>query len=113
MLISSVGADPESAAFYTRVKGETEAALAREGYSTLIILRPSLLLGERQEPRPAERLAQRISRRVSPAMIGPLRRYRPIEAADVARVMVRLAGAGLRGVHVVESERITAEVQPA
>lgn len=111
LVVSSAGADSESISFYARVKGETEQALTREAYPTLVILRPSLLLGERRERRPAERIAQRISRRVSPAMVGPLRRYRPIEAAHVGRALVRLATAGLTGTHVIESERIAAVAQ--
>ena len=51
-LVSSTGADARSRVFYSRVKGEIEAALHAVGFDTLVILRPSLLLGERSESRP-------------------------------------------------------------
>src|SRR3954471_1668824 len=50
--VSALGADPTSRVFYNRVKGETEAALAVLGFSTLGIFRPSLLLGPRAQLRP-------------------------------------------------------------
>ena len=106
VLVSSLGADPKAWSFYTRVKGETEIAVANEGYASVVILRPSLLLGDREERRPLERLAQVVARRLAPVMIGPLRRVRPVEAAVVARAMVRLATSDLRGTRIVESEQI-------
>lgn len=112
VLVSSLGADPAARSFYLRVKGEIEDAVAREGYASLVILRPSLLLGDRPERRPLERVAQRVSRRLAPVMIGPLRRVRPVEATAVARAMVRLATSDLRGTRVVESEEIAEEGRP-
>ena len=109
ILVSSLGADPGAQTFYARVKGETEAAVAREGFATLVILRPSLLLGGREERRPLERVAQRVFRRLVPVLVGPLRRARPIEATVVARAMVRLAASSPDGRHIVESHRIAEE----
>jgi len=40
------------------------------------------------------------------AMVGPLRKYRPIAAATVAEAMVRVALRAPRGVHVYESDEI-------
>jgi len=106
VLISSIGAASGARSFYLKVKGETEAAVSTIGYPTLVILRPSLLLGSRPERRPLEQLAQAALRRLSWAMVGPLRRFRPIEAAVVARAMVRLAASPLRGSRLVESDAI-------
>jgi uncharacterized protein YbjT (DUF2867 family) len=64
------------------------------------ILRPSLLLGERAESRPAERLAQLVSPLLSPLLVGPLKPYRPVEAAEVAQALLRLALAPAQGVHI-------------
>jgi nucleoside-diphosphate-sugar epimerase len=52
-----LGADPKSSIFYNRVKGEMEQALRAQDWPQLTICRPSLLLGERTEPRLAEQLA--------------------------------------------------------
>ena len=51
LLVSSVGADPDSGMFYSRVKGEVETAIAAVGFRLVTIARPSLLLGPRTERR--------------------------------------------------------------
>jgi uncharacterized protein YbjT (DUF2867 family) len=104
LVVSALGADPTSRIFYNRVKGEMEAAVKRLPYRAVWILRPSLLLGERTEKR-GERIAAALARPLTPLMAGPLRRYRPVEARDVARAMLRLAKSEGTG-GVVESEEI-------
>lgn len=108
ILVSSVGADPSSRMFYNRVKGESERAVMEFSFALVVILRPSLLLGEREELRPGEKIAQWITWPVAPLMIGPLARYRPVPAREVARAMIRLALLGEDGVRIVESEEIPA-----
>lgn len=49
MLVSSVGADPDSLFFYTRVKGELEEALKALDFWALHLFRPSVLMGDRKE----------------------------------------------------------------
>jgi uncharacterized protein YbjT (DUF2867 family) len=107
LVVSALGADPGSRIFYNRVKGEMERAVRALPFRAVWVLRPSLLLGERAEPRRGERIAEAISRPLRPLMLGPLRRWRPIDARSVALAMLRLAGsAGAGG--VVESEEIEA-----
>ena len=105
-LVSSMGADPNSRVFYSRVKGEAEAAVRALPWRTLGILRPSLILGRRAERRPAERLAQLAARALGPLMRGPLARYRAIAAADVAEAMARLARHPRSGTRVYESDEL-------
>lgn len=107
-LVTSNGADPRSAVFYSRVKGELEAAVSALAFETVHILRPSLLLGARADRRPAEALAQRLAPLVSPLLMGPLRRYRPISGTAVARAMLALAAGSDTGVHIHESDRLQA-----
>src|SRR6267378_5746788 len=57
LLVSAIGADPESRLFYSRVKGETETAIRKLAYQSIQIFRPSLLLGARPEFRLGERIA--------------------------------------------------------
>jgi uncharacterized protein YbjT (DUF2867 family) len=106
-LVSSLGADAASRSFYLRVKGETEEALMVLGFEVLNIFRPSLLLGPRTGSRPGERLAQAALWVAEPLLLGGLRKYRAIEAATVARAMLRVSFArGERGVRVFESDEI-------
>ena len=106
LLVSAAGADAGSRLFYNRVKGETEAAVAALRFEGVALLRPSLLLGTRAERRPAEALAQKVAPLVSPLLRGSLRKCRAIHGATVAAALVRLAGEGVHGTVVVESDRI-------
>jgi uncharacterized protein YbjT (DUF2867 family) len=106
LLVSALGANVRAAAFYSRVKGEIEKAVAALPFRAVHMFRPSLLVGDRDEFRPAERLAVLLAAPLSVALVGRLRRYRPIEASVVAACMVRTAKRGLAGRHVYESEQI-------
>jgi uncharacterized protein YbjT (DUF2867 family) len=89
--ISSVGANAKSHNFYLRVKGELEnAIIGMSGLDNACAVRPSLLLGEREEMRPAEKLASVISPFLSPLLVGGLMKYKPVQAADVAAQMISL-----------------------
>lgn len=92
IVVSSVGASAQSGNFYLRVKGETERALNDMGFERVDLLRPGLLLGEREESRPGEAIARALTPFTNPLMRGPLRRYRGIAASDVAAAAVALLG---------------------
>lgn len=106
ILVSSVGADPNSTNFYLRTKGELEQSMASLPFQALHILRPSLLLGKRAESRPAESLAMIAAKIVQYLCAGPLRRYRPIAATTVGRAMVAAAKTGKQGVSMYEYAEI-------
>jgi uncharacterized protein YbjT (DUF2867 family) len=91
VLVSSVGADPRSPNFYLRCKGEAEEAVAGLGFTRLVALRPSLLLGAREGSRPGEALGRAVTPLLNPLLLGPLRRYRGIPADAVASAAVRAA----------------------
>lgn len=88
-LVSSIGADAKSSNFYLRVKGELERRLIRMGYRSLHIFQPSFLLGQRGERRRGEKMGIAVARSLEFLMVGPLKKYRPIEAQDVGRAMIR------------------------
>lgn len=100
LVVSAAGASARSPAFYSRVKARMEQAVRDIGFEAVHIVRPSLLLGDRAESRPAERLFQWLAPLYSPFLRGPLRRYRPVEASDVAAAMIRLADSPATGAHV-------------
>ncbi|MBF7075009.1 NAD(P)H-binding protein [Glaciecola sp. MH2013] len=89
--ISSVGANAKSKNFYLRVKGELEnAILSMPQLDNAAAVRPSLLIGERAETRFAENMGISFAKFLSPIMRGPLAKYRPVSAAQVARQMIEL-----------------------
>lgn len=90
VVVSALGADPASRVFYNRVKGEAEQALGALGLPSLVVLRPSLLDGERALPRPGERLALTLTRPIR-ALLP--RSIRPVRDSDVAATMLAAARA--------------------
>ena len=110
LLVSAIGADPDSRVFYSRVKGEVESAIRKLPYRAVQIFRPGLLLGHRAEFRLGERMAMYIAPVVQPLLVRPLRRYRSIQARDVARAMERIAREAPRGPNVWEYDGMRANV---
>lgn len=88
VVVSALGADAGSHVFYNRVKGEMERDLAALGLASLVIVRPSLLAGDREGFRLGERLAL-IATRPLRALLPA--RIRPVAAADVAQSMLNAA----------------------
>jgi uncharacterized protein YbjT (DUF2867 family) len=109
--VTDVAADDAFCCLGTTIKtagSQEEAAVRQLPYRGVQIFRPSFLMGHRAEGRLAERIALPIARAVAPLLIGPLRRYRPIDAADVARAMVQIAKEAPRGPNVFEYDGIIA-----
>ena len=106
-LVSALGADPRSAVFYSRVKGEAEAAIEALGFEQLVIAQPSLLLGDRealgQAARPGEALAQRLSPLL--AAFTPAR-WRPIAAERVAAGLLAALAQRGRGLHRISNAEL-------
>jgi uncharacterized protein YbjT (DUF2867 family) len=105
-LVSSIGADPSSLIYYSQVKGEIEAAVSKLNFKGVHIFRPSLLLGRRQERRSLEAFVAKVSVPVWSAMVGPLKKYRPIPAEMIAKAMVQAATESRVGKYVYESDKI-------
>ena len=107
VVISAMGADTQSRFFYNRIKGEMEAAVQLLEYPCLRIIRPSLLLGSRDEFRFAEKLGIYLAPVLKVLLRGAMEKYRPVEAETVARFMVSVAGKQpISGIHVYESNMI-------
>ena len=111
-VVSSLGADAISSNFYSRVKGEMEAALAALGFSSLVIARPSLLAGDRATLGQPARLGERLMLAAT-APLAPLmpKAWRPIHATTVARGMraaLRQAAPGTRIVNSGELQELGA-----
>jgi len=84
LVVSAHGANAHSPFFYNRVKGEMENALRHQGWPRLTLVRPSLLLGERHQPRGGE------------SLFAPLFKllpgnWRAVAARDVAQSMLDAA----------------------
>lgn len=90
-LVSSIGASVTTSNFYLHTKGETEAFLRSAGLRSVHIYRPSLLLGKRAEFRFGEKLGTWLYGAFSWLMLGPLRKYKGIQADKVAAAMLHFS----------------------
>ncbi len=90
VLVSAQGADAGSLFFYNQVKGELEQHVQKSSLTTISILRPSLLLGERHDSRMLEDTAQKLFKGLS-HLVPDTFKYKPVTAAQVAHTMVEVA----------------------
>jgi uncharacterized protein YbjT (DUF2867 family) len=103
-VVSATGANVDSRVFYSRVKGEMQAAVAQLGFESVTFAQPALLLGDRvalgQPKRSGEVWAERLF-----APIGWLvpKGIRPIHARDVAAALMAATLEGKRGVQMLSS----------
>lgn len=105
-LVSSVGANAKAASFYLRTKGQLEETIVGLGFEQTVIVRPSVLIGQRTEFRLGEEVAILLLKLFSPVMLGGLRKYKGIKASTVAAGLVRAVNPGIPGVRIIESDRI-------
>jgi uncharacterized protein YbjT (DUF2867 family) len=100
-LVTAIGASEKSMFFYSKVKGRIENEVKKIPYASLVIYRPSMLLGPRNEVRTGEEIAK-----VFMNVFGFLfpRNTKAVHASQVARAMVHHANAGFsEGIHVILS----------
>ena len=105
IFISSGYANSKSSGDYLRFKGLVEEELISLNFNNLGILRPSFLLGNRKEKRIGEKMGIIIFQLLSPLMMGPLKRMRPIHVKTVAGAMIKIAQSELNQ-KIFESDEI-------
>lgn len=89
--VSSGYANPKSSGEYLKFKGLVEEEIKNLNFDKIGIMRPSFLLGERQEERVGEKFGIIIFKLLTPILIGSFRKMRPIQSEIVARAMIKLA----------------------
>ena len=98
-VVSSMGANSQSSVFYNRVKGEMEVSLARMGFKSLVIARPSLIDGDRaalgQLERASEGIGLLLARGLRPLLPT---NYRSIKASDISHALICAVKTGTPGV---------------
>jgi len=105
LLVSAVGAKPDSWIFYSSVKGRCENKIRAMGYPRLSVFRPSLLIGKRNESRPGEKLGIFLSKYIDPLLRGGLQKYRSVSAERLASDMIQIAFRTEPGFRVYEYGR--------
>ena len=103
VLVSSIGSDPKSKVFYTRMKGALDEAVKKLGYESCFILRPTSLI-RKESDRFGEKAGVVILRALN--AIGLLRSLAPIPTEAVAAAMISLAKSGRQGVEIISSQDV-------
>lgn len=103
VLVSSVGANSKSNNFYLKLKGETDEAVKASGIKIIHIMRPSVLLGERNESRLGEKFGKAVLTAFS--FLTPSK-YKPIQGKDVAKAMLAVSKKNEEGYFVHENAEI-------
>jgi uncharacterized protein YbjT (DUF2867 family) len=100
-IVTAMGASEKSLSFYYRTKGDVERAIKDVGFRSLTICRPSLIGGERNEARRAERAALAVLRFLAPVLPGKLR----INPADtIASSLLDAVTAADQGCHWIHAD---------
>jgi uncharacterized protein YbjT (DUF2867 family) len=89
-VISSIGANESSKNYYLRIKGEMEKGILSLNLDNTVVVRPSMLFGERKEKRTGEVVGKVVMKAFQPVLLGNLMKYRAIHARDVAKAMILL-----------------------
>lgn len=103
VLVSAMGADPKSRIFYNRIKGNMEQEVSKTNIETVIFVRPSLIIGNRNEFRLGERIGIVLAKVFS--FLIPAK-YKGIKASDIAEAMYKLAFNAEKGRMIVESDAL-------
>ena len=88
IFVSALYANPKSSGEYIRFKGQVEEELKELNFPKLAILRPSFLLGNRKEKRVSETIGIFVFKLLSPLLLGPLKKMKPIHSETVAKAMI-------------------------
>jgi uncharacterized protein YbjT (DUF2867 family) len=91
--ISALGAKSDSMFFYNQVKGKIEEKLSSDNIE-VIIVRPGLLVGKREEFRLLEKLSITLFQDISKLFPKGLKKYAPVKASIVAETLIELALTG-------------------
>ncbi len=88
VLISSIGADPQSKIFYARMKGELEDAVKQLGFPSCFILQPPSLIRKG-----SDRFGEKAGVALLKAFnaVGLMRKWQPMPTESVAKAMIRLS----------------------
>lgn len=100
-LISAIGANSKSIIFYNKLKGEIEEDLIKIGFESTYIYQPSMLIGARDESRPAELIFQKLMPFIDLFMIGKLKKYRSVSKEKLAQAILNYQSNTKKGIHLI------------
>lgn len=110
VLLSAKGADPLSLFPYFKVKGDIERLAQSMNFRSLIVARPSLLMGERSESRFLEGISAKAAKPILPQLQKYMASQAPIEDHQLAAALVKASQHFNKGVHILENKDLIRQV---
>ncbi len=105
-VVSSMGTSKNALVFYSKVKWKMEEDMHLIGFQSVHIMRPSIIDGKRNEHRAGERFFLKFTKLMHPLMFGSLKHFKAIEAATIAKALVRCIHQPAQGHFVYLSDDI-------
>jgi uncharacterized protein YbjT (DUF2867 family) len=103
VLVSASVASANSSLFYPRIKGEAERDIKLVGFRSLTIVRPSLIGGERDEPRFGEGIALGVMKIFAPVLP---KKFHANPAATIAAACLHAVTTAESGLHIRPAESL-------
>ena len=106
LVVSAMGANKKSSVFYNKTKGDMEHDVLQQNIKNTVVLRPSLIGGERKERRILEKIGLVVFKIIQPLFIGKLKQYKIIKAESIAQAMIHLANSTSNTEVIITSNNI-------
>ncbi|MDN3596072.1 NAD-dependent epimerase/dehydratase family protein [Zunongwangia endophytica] len=105
-VISAMGADANSKIFYNQTKGKMEQDVMVKNVPNIYIIRPALIVGDREEKRFFEKLATHAFKIFNFMLVGKLKKYRSVKSVHIAKTMIEVANYGYPD-SIIKSNKIS------
>lgn len=105
-MVTAMGANKRSLIFYNQVKGEIEESVSHLKLKKIIIFRPGLLIGERKEQRPGEKLAISSYHVLEKFLPEGMRKKIATKIQDLSQKMIQESKSKDMGIKIVLSDRL-------
>ncbi len=90
-LVTAAGANVHSKFKYVKTKGETERDITAQDFDYTHIFRPTMIIGNRKDKRPFEKIGMKVWKLLHPIFIGRQENYHEIDGKDIAKAMYNAA----------------------
>ncbi len=105
-VVSSLGTDAKSNNFYLRTKGEMENKVIDAEIAHSVFIRPSILIGKRNEFRFGEKVGVVFMKVFGFLFLGKLKKYKGVSAENVAKKLIHATMNSSQKVAFIESDEI-------
>jgi uncharacterized protein YbjT (DUF2867 family) len=104
VVVSALGADPDSRFSYNRGKGAMERDIEKLGFKHTYFAQPAIIGGERDEKRTFESLWISFQKIIDPLLVGSLKKYRTIHPRTISEAMIEVAVNGYPKIRIESDE---------